>query len=323
MAMRPRPHRPPARPAAASAAAPRARLAALAAPPPPRAPPAGGAPSPEAVGRRGDVGWRRAQCARWAGGRAPTSSRAASPSLQVAAAAAAAAPDFAAIDALIAANVRRAQAALAGARLGAHHFAGSTGYGRGDAGRAALDHVRGETSGWSRRARTVSRTSRRPRPLLVQAVAALMGTETALARPHFQSGTHAIAAALFGALRPGDELLIACGRPYDTLEEVIGTRGAAGGGEGGDAAPSPRGLGTLLEWGVTARVVPAAADGGVDCAALEAAVGQREWRERFLGLGLQKRRPQHSPQRLLSPPLQAPASSSFNGRAGTTPPGAR
>lgn len=60
----------------------------------------------------------------------------------MAAAVATSAADFASIDAVIGANVRRAQAALASARVGPHHFGGSTGYGRGDAGRAALDEVR-------------------------------------------------------------------------------------------------------------------------------------------------------------------------------------
>ena len=53
-------------------------------------------------------------------------------------------------------------------------------------------------------------------------MASLLGTPSAIVRPHFVSGTHAIAAALFGALRPGDCLVAAAGAPYDTLEEVIG-----------------------------------------------------------------------------------------------------
>jgi hypothetical protein len=55
-----------------------------------------------------------------------------------------------------------------------------------------------------------------------------MGAEAALARAQFVSGTHAIATALFTALRPGDELLAVAGKPYDTLEEVIGLRGTPG-----------------------------------------------------------------------------------------------
>ena len=153
---------------------------------------------------------------------------------QVAAALASCAPDFAAIDALIAANVRRTQAAFAAARIGPHHFAGSTGYGKGDAGRAALDRL----------------------------MASLLGTPSAIVRPHFVSGTHAIAAALFGALRPGDTLVTAAGAPYDTLEEVIGLPGRGAPGDG-----------SLAEWGVAYRQVELdAATGGIDHAALAAAV---------------------------------------------------
>lgn len=55
-----------------------------------------------------------------------------------------------------------------------------------------------------------------------------MGAEAALVRTQFVSGTHAIATALFAVLRPGDELLAVAGKPYDTLEEVIGLRGTPG-----------------------------------------------------------------------------------------------
>ena len=55
-----------------------------------------------------------------------------------------------------------------------------------------------------------------------------MGAEAALVRAQFVSGTHAIATALFAVLRPGDELLAVAGKPYDTLEEVIGLRGTPG-----------------------------------------------------------------------------------------------
>lgn len=63
---------------------------------------------------------------------------------------------------------------------------------------------------------------------LAQVMADVMGAEAALARAQFVSGTHAIATALFTALRPGDELLAVAGKPYDTLEEVIGLRGTPG-----------------------------------------------------------------------------------------------
>ena len=55
-----------------------------------------------------------------------------------------------------------------------------------------------------------------------------MGAKAALVRTQFVSGTHAIATALFAVLRPGDEVLAVAGKPYDTLEEVIGLRGTPG-----------------------------------------------------------------------------------------------
>ncbi len=78
-----------------------------------------------------------------------------------------------------------------------YHFAGSTGYAYNDRGREVLEDVYAE----------------------------VFGAEAALVRPHFASGTHTIATALFGVLRPGDELLYITGRPYDTLHKVIGKPG--------------------------------------------------------------------------------------------------
>ena len=85
----------------------------------------------------------------------------------------------------------------------------------------------------------------------MQIMAEVMGAEAALMRIQFVSGTHAIATALFSVLRPGDELLAVAGKPYDTLEEVIGLRGTPG-------------HGSLKEWGVSYREMPLAADGSVD-----------------------------------------------------------
>ncbi|AFM41812.1 cystathionine beta-lyase family protein involved in aluminum resistance [Desulfosporosinus acidiphilus SJ4] len=82
-------------------------------------------------------------------------------------------------------------------RVSAYHLQGTTGYGLGDSGRETLDRV----------------------------ASRILGTEAALVRGQFVSGTHAIAAALFGVLRPGDEMISVSGTPYDTLEEVIGLRG--------------------------------------------------------------------------------------------------
>lgn len=79
-------------------------------------------------------------------------------------------------------------------RISDSMFGLSTGYGYGDVGRDKLDRV----------------------------YARIFGSETALVRPHFVSGTHAIGAALFGNLKPGDTLMTITGRPYDTLHKVIG-----------------------------------------------------------------------------------------------------
>ena len=94
-------------------------------------------------------------------------------------------------------RLQRVLAAFAAERLGTQHFASLTGYGHGDQGRDLVDRV----------------------------FARVLGAEAAAVRMQFVSGTHAITAALFGVLRPGDRLLSITGRPYDTLEEVIGLRG--------------------------------------------------------------------------------------------------
>lgn len=79
-------------------------------------------------------------------------------------------------------------------RISDMHFNYSTGYGYGDAGREAIDKV----------------------------YADVFGSEDALVRPQIASGTHALSLCLFGVLRPGDELLSVTGKPYDTLENIIG-----------------------------------------------------------------------------------------------------
>lgn len=85
-------------------------------------------------------------------------------------------------------------------RVSDAHFTFSTGYGYGDIGRDTLDKV----------------------------YADVMGAEDCLVRPQMVSGTHALAVALFGNLRPGDTIISVTGRPYDTLEEVIGIRESKG-----------------------------------------------------------------------------------------------
>lgn len=90
--------------------------------------------------------------------------------------------------------------------------------------------------------------------------AAAFHTEDALVRPLIACGTHALAVALAGNLRPGDELLCPAGKPYDTLEEVIGIR------------PSN---GSLAEYGITYRQVDLRPDGSFDFEAICGAVNER------------------------------------------------
>ncbi|MET3194667.1 aminotransferase class I/II-fold pyridoxal phosphate-dependent enzyme [Bacillus sp. OAE603] len=82
------------------------------------------------------------------------------------------------------------------------HFIPTTGYGYDDIGRDTLEEI----------------------------FADVLGGEAGLVRPQIISGTHAISTALFGVLRPGDELLYITGKPYDTLEEIVGIRGESGNG---------------------------------------------------------------------------------------------
>ncbi|MFN9989042.1 MAG: aminotransferase class I/II-fold pyridoxal phosphate-dependent enzyme [Cyanobacteriota bacterium] len=119
-------------------------------------------------------------------------------------------------------RLERVLAAFAAERVGCHHFASVSGYGHGDLGRDTLDRV----------------------------FARVMQAEAAAVRLQFVSGTHAIAAALFGVLRPGDRLLALTGAPYDTLEEVIGVRGS--------------GMGSLADFGIHYDVLPLTASGEVD-----------------------------------------------------------
>lgn len=84
--------------------------------------------------------------------------------------------------------------------IGEAHLKGTTGYGYDDIGRDGLERV----------------------------YASYFGTEDALVRPQISCGTHALALALMGNLRPGDILVSAAGKPYDTLEEVIGIRPSRG-----------------------------------------------------------------------------------------------
>lgn len=99
-------------------------------------------------------------------------------------------------------NQLRVMKAFADNRVSDSHFVATTGYGYDDLGRDTLDRV----------------------------YADIMGAEDALVRHNFISGTHTISTALFAVLRPNDILVAITGKPYDTLEEVIGIQGEAGNG---------------------------------------------------------------------------------------------
>lgn len=142
-------------------------------------------------------------------------------------------PLFRQIDAQVKKNLERVLGAYRRHRVGVHHFAGVTGYGHDDLGRQTLDQIFAE----------------------------VMGAQAATVRVQFVSGTHAIACALFGVLRPGDEMLAVAGAPYDTLEEVIGLRGTA--------------QGSLMEFGVSYRQLELTPTGEIDWVALQSAVTKK------------------------------------------------
>ena len=126
-------------------------------------------------------------------------------------------------------NQGKVIAAMQKNRVNAACFAGTTGYGYNDTGRDTLERVYADT----------------------------FHTEAALVRPSIVCGTHALAVALSANLLPGDELLSPVGRPYDTLEEVIGIRKSAC---------------SLAEYGVTYDEVALLPDGGIDYEGIRAKI---------------------------------------------------
>jgi cystathionine beta-lyase family protein involved in aluminum resistance len=131
------------------------------------------------------------------------------------------------IDARIEANQFRVLKSFQKHRVSDSHFMPSTGYGYDDIGRDTLERV----------------------------YADVFGGEAGLVRPQIISGTHAISIALFGVLRPGDELLYITGKPYDTLEEIVGTRGS--------------GVGSLKEFGISYDSVSLTTEGKIDFKAVQ------------------------------------------------------
>ncbi|MEG0943438.1 MAG: methionine gamma-lyase family protein [Angelakisella sp.] len=145
-----------------------------------------------------------------------------------------AASALARIDRIAEYNSAKVLSAFIGNRISEAHLKGTTGYGYDDRGRDDLDKV----------------------------YAQVFGAEDALVRHTFVSGTHALATALFGVLRPGDRMVSVTGSPYDTLEETIGIRG--------------EGTGSLREFGVLYSQVELLPSGSPDYAAIaKEAVGAR------------------------------------------------
>ena len=126
-------------------------------------------------------------------------------------------------------NQFKVQSAFIEYGISESHFAPSTGYGYGDRGREVLDKV------WAR----------------------VFGAEDALVRHNFTCGTHTLATALFGVLRPGDKMLCVTGTPYDTIHNVIGISGS--------------GMGSLKDFGVEYAEVPLKND-RLDYEAIENAI---------------------------------------------------
>ena len=139
---------------------------------------------------------------------------------------------FAQIDRNAEINQAKVIAAMQKNRVNATNFAATTGYGYDDEGRDNLERVYADT----------------------------FHTEAALVRPQITCGTHALAIALSANLLPGDELLAISGKPYDTLEEVIGIR------------PSPC---SLAEYGVTYRQVDLHEDGSFDLEGIKNAISKK------------------------------------------------
>ncbi|MFJ7831760.1 aminotransferase class I/II-fold pyridoxal phosphate-dependent enzyme [Peribacillus sp. NPDC097197] len=118
-------------------------------------------------------------------------------------------------------------------RVSDSHFNPTTGYGYDDIGRDTLELI----------------------------YADVFGAEAGLVRAQIISGTHAISTALFGILRPGDELLYITGKPYDTLEEIVGIRGS--------------GIGSLRDFQIGYDAVPLMESGSVDFEAVRQAINPK------------------------------------------------
>ncbi len=143
---------------------------------------------------------------------------------------------FSEIDKLTEFNQQRVLKAFIDNGVCESHFAASTGYGYGDRGREVLD----------------------------QLTADIFGTEDALIRHSFASGTHTLAIMLFGVLRPGDNVLCVSGTPYDTIHSVIGLSG--------------EGMGSLKDFAVNFEIVELLDDGTIDYNSIEAKLNEKAYK---------------------------------------------
>ncbi len=142
------------------------------------------------------------------------------------------ASSFARIDEIERINTRKVLRAFQEHRISYRHFSGSTGYGYEDIGRDNLSSM----------------------------FAQVLGCEAALVRSQIASGTHALALCLYGILRPGDNMVSAAGKPYDTLEQVIGI------------AETKPGEGSLKEFGIGYKQVELLGSGDINIEAMLAAI---------------------------------------------------
>lgn len=142
-------------------------------------------------------------------------------------------PQFDEFDRIAYVNTARVLEAFSAHRVSEAMFAPSTGYGYGDIGRDALDAI----------------------------YADVFGAEAAFVRHNIVNGTQAIAIGLFGLLRPGDVMLSVTGKPYDTLNEVIG-------------ADIKNGDGSLADFGIKYDDVNLLPDGGIDYAGIEKKIAE-------------------------------------------------
>ncbi|WLR43462.1 aminotransferase class I/II-fold pyridoxal phosphate-dependent enzyme [Bacillus carboniphilus] len=131
------------------------------------------------------------------------------------------------IDQMIETNQYRVLQSFQNHKVSDSHFIPTTGYGYDDLGRDLLEEI----------------------------YADVFGGELGLVRPQIISGTHAISIALFGVLRPGDEILYITGKPYDTLEEIVGVRGD--------------GVGSLKDFQIGYKAVDLNVDGSIDFPAVK------------------------------------------------------